>query len=107
MSYYNNNFIPTSIIGVNPEYNIFEPVYNIFENPNAIHILEQNLDNFDWSYQVPNFIHILFPLNLKVMKEKIREFREELVAFVYHPIRLSRIATVYNMDLVEYINCLE
>ena len=41
-------------------------------NPNAIHLLEQNLDKVDWEKisQNPNYIHLLFSLDYEKNKRK-------------------------------------
>jgi hypothetical protein len=97
------------------------------KNPNAIHILKNNLDKVDWNSCIlnPNAIHILeqnlnkvtclcllsstnnaihlvAPLNHQQMKENNREFFEELVSFVCHPNWLNKCASRLNLDFMEY-----
>ena len=73
-------------------------------NPNAIHLLEQNLDKVDWDYlsQNPNAIHLLFKLNTDQMRLNCKPFAEELTKYVFHPLRLSRLSQCFNIDLTEY-----
>jgi hypothetical protein len=74
-------------------------------NPNAIHLLEQNPDKIDWFYlsQNPNAIHLLAPLNHTKMKEQCKPFYEELVSYVFNPVRVMRIADAFGLDLDEYL----
>ena len=76
-------------------------------NPNAIHLLEQNLDKIDkidwfWLSSNPNAIHLLAPLNHEQMRIDNKEFFQELVQFVCHPNWLFKCASRLNMDLDEY-----
>lgn len=73
-------------------------------NSNAITILEQNMDKVYWFYlsSNPNAIHILTKLDTEKMRAKCKEFTEELVSFVFHPLRLERMSSAYHMDMDEY-----
>jgi len=73
-------------------------------NPNAIHLLEQNLDKVssEGLSQNPNAIHLLAPLDTEKMRENCKKFAEELAAHVFHPARLLRICETYGLDLEEY-----
>jgi hypothetical protein len=73
-------------------------------NPNAIHLLEQNIDKINWyvlSYN-PNAIHLLAPLNHEQMRIDNKEFFQELVQFVCHPNWQMKCASRLNMDLDDY-----
>jgi len=54
----------------------------------------------------PNALHLLFPLDYKKMLENMKEFCEELVKAVFNPIRVKRMADLYDMDMVEYLELL-
>ena len=75
-------------------------------NPNAVHILEKNLDKVDWwfSSKNPNALHLLFSLDYKKMLENTKDFCEELVKAVFNPIRAQRMAELYEMDMDEYLD---
>jgi hypothetical protein len=77
-------------------------------NPNAIHLLEKNLDKVDWEKLSgnPNAIHLVTPLNHQQMRENNRKFFEELVSFVCHPNWLNKCASSLNLDFIEYQNLL-
>ena len=40
-------------------------------------------------------------------KERLDNYKEELVAKVFHPDRLERFAKLYSMDVMDYMDCLE
>ena len=96
---------------------IGKPVYNIIDddkanwavlstNPNAIRVLEQNLDkvNYVSLSENPNALHLLFPLDHKKMLENMKDFCEELVKVVFNPIRVQRMADLYELDMAEYLD---
>ena len=68
--------------------------HNLSKNPNAIHLLEQNINKVDWDYLSlnPSAIHLLAPLDHQKMKENISLFKEELIEYVFNPQRLVRLA---------------
>jgi hypothetical protein len=98
-------------------------------NPNAIHILEKNLDKVYWerlssntnaihildknlhkvNYVVlsenPNAIHLIsrLLLNHSKMKENMKPFAEELVAYVFHSLLLNSISDNLGIDLDELV----
>ena len=85
----------------------------LLENPNAMHIIEANQDKIDWRRlsQNPNAMHILeanqdkinwysissnpniFTYDYEKMKENCNLYKEELIAYVYHPSRLFKNVT--------------
>ena len=75
-------------------------------NPNAVHILEKNLDCVEWYYlsNNPNAIHLIFPLDTDAMRAKCKPFAEELVAYVFHPERMLRMSDKLNMDLDDLLD---
>ena len=79
--------------------------YCLSQNENAIYLLEQNLDKIDWYCLSlnPNAIHLFAPLNHIQMKENNKYFFEELVSYVFNPLRISRFSEIYNMDEIEYL----
>jgi len=82
-------------------------------NPNAIHLLEANQDEIDWPMlsENPNAIHLLeanpdkiewdsisgnlniFTYDYEKMRENCNLYKEELIAYVYHPSRLFKNVT--------------
>jgi hypothetical protein len=77
-------------------------------NPNAIPILEKNLDKVNWkklSFN-PNALHLLFSLDHKKMLENMKDFCEELVKAVFNPIRVQKMADLYELDMSEYLDLL-
>jgi len=79
--------------------------YNLSSNPNAIHLLEQNIDKISWNAlsENPNAINLLFNLDVILMRENCKSFAEELTAYVFHPLRLQNISNTYGIELEEYI----
>jgi hypothetical protein len=76
------------------------------ENPNAIHILEQNLEKIDWARLSlnPNAITLLCSLDYHKMFLDRKDICEELVEVVFHPKRIQRICDAYDMDMADYID---
>ena len=99
---------------------MFQPIYqcnaettdenwnNLSANPNAIHILEQNVDKIDWDMLTlnPNAIHLFFKFNYSKMTTNNNLFHKELVEYVFHPKRLFRFCNMYNLELSEFIDLL-
>jgi hypothetical protein len=82
--------------------------FHLSGNPNALRLLEQNPDKIEWKHLSanPNALHLLARLDYGEMKRTFQPLAEELVETVFHPIRVSRIADVYGMDLNEYLEFL-
>jgi len=78
-------------------------------NPNAIQLLENNIDKFDHSdYWVelslnPNAVHLCFTYNYNEMKHKFRSFAEELARYVFRPFRLMEVCHLYEVEFDEYM----
>jgi hypothetical protein len=54
----------------------------------------------------PNAIHLLFDLDRNKMLENMKDFCEELVEKVFNPRRAQRMADLYGLDMVEYLEML-
>jgi NAD-dependent DNA ligase len=54
----------------------------------------------------PNAIHLLFYLDKPKMLENMKGFCEELVQAVFNPKRAQRMADLYKLDMVEYLELL-
>ena len=69
-------------------------------NPNAIYLLEQNMDKVDWGElsRNPNAIHLLAKLDTITMRENCKTFAEELATYVFHPIRLQNMSNLYGYE---------
>jgi len=98
------------------------------ENPNAIPLLEKNLDKVDWSWlsSNPNAIPILeknldkvnwFNLSLNInadlllikldyqgMKLNKRDLNREMIQKVFHPERLMRICERNDLELCDLLD---
>jgi hypothetical protein len=94
---------------------------NLSANPNAIHILEKNIDKIHWFNLSlnPNAIKILennqdkivwgcltinpsiFELDCEEMKKAGEPFYKELVEKVFHPTRLHNYLQKYNYNILE------
>ena len=73
-------------------------------NPEAIPILEKNVDKVCW-FSVcrnPNAIPLITKLDYKLMRINNQSFCQELVAFVCHPNWLQKCATRLGLDFEEY-----
>ena len=75
---------------------------NLSSNPNAIHLLEQNQDKINWIALSGN--KNIYKLDCNKMKKNCDSFAEELVIYVFNPIRLNRFADKYNLTFEEIIN---
>jgi hypothetical protein len=76
------------------------------ENPNAIHILERNMDKIDYSsiYFNPNAEPLLFNLDYEKMRNIFVPFAKEIVEYVFHPSRISRMANQFGIEVVDYLD---
>ena len=63
--------------------------YNLSENPNAIHLLEQNLDKIDWDWLSKN-PNIFGRDYIKMSKKRTWIILEDLMKNALHPRRLIR-----------------
>ena len=66
-------------------------------NPNAIHLLEQNLDKISWCSLSGN--PSIFEIDYGFYTERCNVFKEELIQKVYHPRRVMRYFNEYNYDI--------
>ena len=73
-------------------------------NPNAIHILEKNLDKINWEMlsMNPNAIHLLAKLDYVKMRLDNQDFVQDLVAYVCHPNWIQKCATRMGLEFDEY-----
>ena len=89
-----------------PEYIVDERLdwFWLSKNPNAISLLEQNIEKINWRHLSinPNAISLLARLNTEKMRENCKAFAEELTAYVFHPVRLMRVCEAYGLELEEY-----
>ena len=76
------------------------------ENPNAVHLLKQNPDKIHWYKlsQNPNIMEIICDLDYEAMKRSMQPFAEELTSYVFHPVRMNRIAERNNIPFDELIS---
>ena len=89
----------------------FEKIHWLYlsQNPNAIHLLEQNIAKINWSQLSINTgaMHLLGPLDCLEMQRTFQPLAKELIEYVFHPTRVSRIANIYGMELNEYLEYFE
>jgi len=80
--------------------------YYLSRNPNAIPILEKNMDkidNFIFICKNPNALHLLFTYDFPEMKKTREQLNREIIEYVFHPLRLNRLVDVYNMNIDTYL----
>jgi hypothetical protein len=79
--------------------------YELSCNPNAMHLLKENQDKINWRVlsKKPNIMEIICDLDYDAMKQSIQPLAEELTAYVFHPLRVNRIAEQYNISFDELI----
>jgi hypothetical protein len=76
-------------------------------NPNAMHLLKQiNPYEIDWSRlsRNPNIMEIICDLDYDAMKQTMQPLAEELTAYVFHPLRMNKIAEQYNISFDDLTN---
>jgi hypothetical protein len=98
---YNPNAIPIL------EKNLDKVVwYYLLRNPNAIHLLEKNLDKVDWYILSgnPNAIHLFARLDTDLMRNNCRPFAEDLAKYVCQPLRLKNLSSSYGLEIYEYFD---
>jgi len=75
-------------------------------NPNAIPILEKNLDKVDWNWLLssnPNALHLLFEYDYEGMKKHREPIFKDLCEYVFNPKRIIRFCKLYNIEFDEYM----
>jgi hypothetical protein len=80
--------------------------YWLSKNPGAVHLLKNNLDKIDLDMlsQNPNIMEIICDLDYEAMKRSMQPFAEEIAAYVFHPLRMDRIAKRNNISFDVLIN---
>jgi hypothetical protein len=78
------------------------------KNPNAIHMLEKNLDKVNWYYLSlnPNAHLLLSKLDYQAMVLNSKEFSRELAERVFHPERIIRICERNNLEFCDLLEIL-
>jgi len=74
-------------------------------NPNAIELLEELPEEIDWDNlsQNRNAARLLCKLDLEKMKENALPLKDELIAYLYHPERLERLAKHMGLEMRAYM----
>jgi hypothetical protein len=82
--------------------------HKLSENPNAIHLLEKNLDKVNWHKlsENPNAHLLLSKLDYQEMKVNTKEFSRELAENVFYPERLMRICERNDLELIDLLEIL-
>jgi hypothetical protein len=77
-------------------------------NPNAIPILEKNLDKVNWAVLSSNQnAHLLLSkIDYQEMKLNVKDFSRELTERVFHPDRLIRICDRNDLELCDLLEIL-
>jgi hypothetical protein len=80
--------------------------YWLSKNPGAVHLLKNNLDKIDLDIlsQNPNIMEIICDLDYDAMKQSMQPLAEEIAAYVFHPLRMNKIAEQYNISFDELIS---
>jgi hypothetical protein len=103
-------FQPTML--TNPDHVFLQPLLNLPKinwNFNETVRLEDLPDagswvrNWDLAEIVREAEKPLFVLDINAMRNKCQPFAEELVAYVFHPLRLENMANAYGYEFEEYI----
>ena len=68
----------------------------------------KNIDKLYIEYlcENPNAIHLLAKLDYPAMQKQCQSFCKELVAYVLHPVRISKFSNAFNLDFDEYVESL-
>jgi hypothetical protein len=90
---------------------ILPPYKKLSYNPNAINILFNDLkiDNtisLSITARNPNILDLLMKLDYNAMKLKCQPFCQDLVSYVLHPDRVSRISSSFGLDYDDYFQAL-
>ena len=76
------------------------------ENPNALSFLEKHTDKIDLYYlsnnKNPKAMNYFMAMDLEKMRTNCKNFAKELAEYVFHPKRLNRLCAMYVMDLEDY-----
>lgn len=74
-------------------------------NPNAIHLLKQNVDKIHLLSTIynKNILELFTTIDYTALKERKKEFAEELVQVVFHPSRIVKQATAFGLSEIEYL----
>ena len=78
-----------------------------YYEPPIIHILQKNPDLINWKSlttqrQLEPILELV--LDYSAMKMSMQPLAEEIAAYVFHPLRMNRIAEQYNIPFDELIN---
>jgi hypothetical protein len=61
---------------------------NLSANPNAIYLLEKNIDKIDWFWISSN--SSIFELDYDALKKRCGLYKEELIQVALHPCRIQK-----------------
>ena len=75
-------------------------MYVLSENPNAIHLLEQNIDKINW--YVLSAKSFIFELDYKGLTERCAIYKEELIATAMHPLRYKKVLDYLTDNGISY-----
>jgi hypothetical protein len=70
-----------------------------------LRLLEANPTKIIWSQLLsnPSAIHLFTKLNYSKMRDCWEPFCKEVVEYVLNPLRLTRMASLFDLDLEEYL----
>jgi hypothetical protein len=82
--------------------------FNLCANPNAISILEKNVDKLNhlcWNNlcRNPNALHLICKYDYELMKKNYEMFKQELIEHVMNPIRLLQISIKYDFPFIDLV----
>ena len=76
-------------------------MYYVSANPNAVHLLERNPDEINWSPLSGN--PSIFTYDYKKIKEEREELNEEIIKSIYHPKFIKKFIEDGN-NIEDYLN---
>jgi hypothetical protein len=69
---------------------------HLSKNPNALGLIKDNIDKIEWTCLLRN--PAIFELDYVTMKNSTAQLHEELMAYVYHPTRVSKWLDKYDHE---------
>ena len=70
-------------------------------NPNAIHLLEANQDKIDWNYLSKN--SSIFTYDYEKMRKNIKPIAEEIIKKYFSPNNIAKLQDYYGINFENYI----
>lgn len=94
------------ITGVYSKYKLDDLVLHINKNPNISWEIVEAYPHLRWDYYILARNPMTEPVKKRVQARNAI-LKEEIVAAAWHPDRCERMAELYNMDVIDYMDCLD